>query len=156
MQKAKNGDYVTVEYDGTLDNGEAFESSSENGPLSFVIGQNSVFPSFEKAVIGMAPGETRDATVGSAEAYGPRREELVQTIDRSALGKEIDPQPGMVVGIKMEQEGQTHQIPATVVEVNDDQITIDYNHPLAGRDLQYKITLQAISEADDGEDMTIS
>ena len=156
MQQAKKGDYVTVEYEGVLDNGEAFESSADNGPLSFVIGQNNVFPSFEKVIVGMSPGETRDATVGSDEAYGPRREELVQTIDRSRLGKEIDPQPGMVVGIQVEQDGQTHQVPATVIEVNDDQITIDYNHPLAGRDLQYKITLQAISEADDGDELTIN
>ena len=156
MQKAKKDDYVTVEYEGTLGDGEIFESSEDNGPLSFVIGQNSVFPSFEEAVIGMAPGESKTALVGSKESYGPRREELVQTINRTALGDQVDPQPGTVISMKMEQEGQEHQVPAMIVEVNDDQVTIDYNHPLAGRDLHYKITLQSIDEQEVPADSAIN
>jgi len=152
MQNAKKDDYVTVEYEGMLESGEVFESSTDNGPLSFVIGQNSVFPSFEAAVVGMAPGETGSALVGSGEAYGPRREELLQTINRNALGEKVDPQPGIVISMDMEQDGQTHQVPAMIVEVNDGNITIDYNHPLAGHDLHYKITLLSIADPEGSAD----
>lgn len=145
MQKAQKGDYVTVEYEGALENGEIFESSGENGPLSFVIGQNSVFPSFEEAVIGLAPGESSTAIVRSGEAYGDRRQELIQVLNRGSLGDTIDPQPGMVIGMKIERDGQSHQIPATISEVDGDRVTIDYNHPLAGRDLHYRITLREIA-----------
>jgi FKBP-type peptidyl-prolyl cis-trans isomerase 2 len=146
MQTAQKGDYVTVDYDGMREDGEIFESSLDNGPLSFVIGQDTVFPSFEAAVIGMAPGETRTATVSSGESYGPRHEDWVQVIDRASLGEDIDPKPGMVLGMKVEREGESHQVPALIVEVTDSQVTVDYNHPLAGQDLKYKITLQSIAE----------
>ncbi len=152
MQTAQKDDYVTVVYEGTLKSGEIFESSDDNGPLSFVIGQNTVFPSFEKAVLGLAPGETTTALVGPGESYGPRREELVQTINRSALDKKIDPQPGMVIGMDIEQDGQKQNVPAMIIEVNKEQVTIDYNHPLAGQDLQYKITLESITEPEEPAD----
>ena len=152
MQTAQKGDYVTVVYEGTLKSGEIFESSDDNGPLSFVIGQNGVFPSFEKAVVGLAAGETGTALVGSGEAYGPRREELVQTINRSALDEKVDPQVGIVIGMDVEHEGQTMNVPAMIIEVKDEMVTIDYNHPLAGQDLQYKITLESIAEPEEPED----
>jgi peptidylprolyl isomerase len=152
MQTAQKDDYVTVEYEGMLKSGEIFESSDDNGPLSFVIGQNGVFPSFEKAVVGMAPGETKTALVGCDEAYGPRREELVQTINRSALDEKIDPQVGMVIGIDIERDGQSQNVPAMIIEINEELITIDYNHPLAGQDLQYKITLESIAEPEEPAD----
>ena len=156
MQTAKKGDYVTVEYDGMRENGEVFESSTDNGPLSFVIGQDNVFPSFEEAVIGMAPGETKTTTVSSEESYGPRHEDWVQTIDRPALGEKIDPQPGMVIGMKVERDGESHQVPALIVEVDDKQVTVDYNHPLAGQDLKYKITLQSIDEPEEAADTVVN
>ena len=156
MQTAQKGDYVTVEYNGMREDGEVFESSDDNGPLSFVIGQDNVFPSFEKAVIGMAPGETRTATVESGEAYGPRHEDWVQTIDRAALGEEIDPQPGVILGMKVERDGESHQVPALIVEVDEKQVTVDYNHPLAGQDLQYKITLQSIAEPEETADPVVN
>ena len=152
MQTAQKGDYVTVVYEGTLKSGEVFESSDDNGPLSFVIGQNTVFPSFEKAVVGLAPGETSNALVDSGESYGPRREELVQTIKRSALDEKIDPQLGMVIGMDIERDGQSQNVPAMIIEVNKEQVTIDYNHPLAGQDLQYKITLESITEPEEPAD----
>jgi len=145
MQKVKNGDYVTVAYDGLLENGEIFESSSETGPLEFTIGQNCVFPSFEAAIIGMKPGESKIVKVGPEEAYGQHNKDLVQTLSHSALAEGIDPQPGLVIGMAMEVDGQTHKVPATIIEIDSGKITIDYNHPLAGQELQYKITLRNIA-----------
>jgi FKBP-type peptidyl-prolyl cis-trans isomerase 2 len=111
-----------------------------------VVGQKSVFPSFETGIIGMAPGETKTIKVLPDEAYGNRRDELVQTLDRRAFGDKTDLQRGMIVGMTIEKEGQTHQVPAMVTAVADNQITIDYNHPLAGQELLYRITVKNIAE----------
>jgi FKBP-type peptidyl-prolyl cis-trans isomerase 2 len=157
MQKVKEGDYVTITYDGAMENGEVFESAPEESPFEFVVGQNSVFPSFEAGLIGMKPGETRTITVSPEEAYGPRIEELVQTFDRSVFGDQIEPEPGMIVGMTIQRDGQNRQVPAAIMAVEGDRVTVDYNHPLAGQELLYRITLQAIAEgegnsATDGDD----
>lgn len=147
MQKVKEGDYVTITYEGVLADGEIFETATEDAPFEFMVGQNSVYPSFESGVIGMQPGETRSITVSSEEAYGPRIEELVQTFERKVFGDRIEPKPGMVVGMTVERDGENHQVPATIVEVAGETVTVDYNHPLAGQDLFYRITLQSVVEA---------
>jgi len=149
MQKVKEGDYVTITYEGTLQSGEVFESATEESPFEFTLGQQSVFPSFESGIIGMKQGETKSIKVGPEEAYGLRRDDLVQTLNRKAFGDQNEPQPGMVVGMTMEKDGQTHQVPAMIMEVNGDQVTVDYNHPLAGQELLYKITLITIAEAEE-------
>ena len=152
MQKVKEGDYVTITYEGTLASGEIFESASEESPFEFALGQQCVFPSFESGIIGMAPGESRTIKVGPEEAYGKRRDELVQTLNRSAFGEKAEPQPGMIVGMTMEKDDQNHQVPAMIMAVDGDQITVDYNHPLAGQELLYRITLQTIAEAEESAD----
>jgi FKBP-type peptidyl-prolyl cis-trans isomerase 2 len=149
MQKVKEGDYVTIIYEGTLESGEVFESATEEGPFEFTVGQQCVFPSFESGIIGMAPGETRTIKVSPEEAYGTRREDLIHTLNRSAFSEKTDPQPGMIVGMTMEKDGEKHQVPAMIMAIDGDQITVDYNHPLAGQELLYKITLQTIGEAEE-------
>ncbi|MEN8135279.1 MAG: peptidylprolyl isomerase [Thermodesulfobacteriota bacterium] len=149
MLKVKEGDYVTITYEGTLASGEVFESATEDNPFEFALGQQCVFPSFEAGIIGMAPGETKTIKVGPEEAYGTRRDDLVHILNRSAFGEKTDPQPGMIVGMTMEKDGQEHQVPAMVMAADGDQITVDYNHPLAGQELLFKITLQTIGEAEE-------
>ncbi len=146
MQRVKENDSVTVVYDGLLDNGELFESSADTGPLQFTLGSNSVLPSFEEAVLGMAVGETKTVEVNGEETFGARRPELIQTVDRATFaGKEI--QPGMVLGMQMEKDGASHQVPAMVTAVDDATVTIDFNHPLAGQKLTYRITVKEIRQA---------
>ena len=146
MQHVKENDRVTVVYDGLLENGELFESSSDTGPLQFTLGTNSVLPRFEETVLGMAVGETRTVQVDSAETFGTRQEELVQTFAREIFGdKEI--RLGMVLGMQMEQEGNQSQVPALVVGVDNDHVTVDFNHPLAGQTLTYRITVKEIHSA---------
>ncbi len=152
MQKVKQGDYVTITYQGTLASGEVFEAATEESPFEFAIGQQCVFPSFEAGIIGMAAGETKTIKVGPEEAYGKRRDELVQTLNRSAFGEKADIQPGMIVGMTMEKEDQQHQVPAMIMAVEGDQVTVDYNHPLAGQELHYLITLLTITEAAESTD----
>jgi len=143
MQRVKENDSVTVIYNGAVENGQTFESSADTGPLDFTLGTQSVMPLFEQAVLGMAVNETKNIKIPPAEAYGDRREELVQTINRAIFkGKELH--AGMTLGLDMEKEGKSVKVPATVSAVNDDTVTVDFNHPLAGLTLVYTITLTAI------------
>ncbi|NTV14872.1 MAG: peptidylprolyl isomerase [Desulfobulbaceae bacterium] len=145
MQPAQTGDQITLIYDGILANGEIFESSTDTGPLDFVIGDGSVLPAFEAAVLGMKPGEIKTIKVPPQGAYGTRDEELVQTVSRSNINTQAELAPGVVVGMALERDGQSVQVPAMVTVVADDQITVDFNHPLAGQELFYRITVQSIS-----------
>jgi peptidylprolyl isomerase len=146
MKTAQQGDFVTLIYEGSLEDGEIFESSSDTGPLNFQIGSGTVMPCFEEGVIGMKIEETKEINLAPKDGYGERQEELVQSINRSSLGKNADIKPGIVVGMDMEKDGQTHQIPAMVTDVQGDMVTIDYNHPLAGKKIIFKITLQEIKK----------
>ena len=146
MKTAQQGDFVTLIYEGSLEDGEIFESSSDTGPLNFQIGSGTVMPCFEEGVIGMKIEETKAINLAPKEAYGERQDELVQSINRSSLGKNADIKPGIVVGMDMEKDGQTHQIPAMVTDVQGDMVTIDYNHPLAGKEIIFKITLKEIKK----------
>jgi len=145
MQPAQTGDQITLVYDGMLANGEIFESSTDTGPLAFILGDGSVLPAFEAAVCGMQPGEIKTIKVPPQGAYGTRDEALVQTVPRSLINTQAELAPGVVVGMAMERDGQSVQVPALITAVADDQITVDFNHPLAGQELFYRITVQSIS-----------
>jgi len=145
MQHAQQNDQVTVLYNGQLATGEIFDSSDDTGPLSFTIGDQSVLPAFEQAVVGMAPGESRTITLAPEEAYGPRRDELVLDVPRDTFGQREITQ-GMVLGLTMEQEGKPVKMPATVVTVTAGTVTVDFNHPLAGQALTFTLTLQSIDQ----------
>lgn len=146
MQRATHNDKVTVNYTGSLAGGEVFESSADSGPLVFQIGDQSVLPAFERAVIGMAAGETKAITLAAEEAYGPRREELLIEVPRNTFGQR-EVSRGMVLGLTMDKDGEPHQMPATVVAVTTDTVTVDFNHPLAGQALTYHLTVQAVDES---------
>jgi FKBP-type peptidyl-prolyl cis-trans isomerase 2 len=144
MLKAKPGDLVTVIYEGILENGEIFESSQDTGPLQFRIGTASVMLAFEMAVIGMGINESKEIRLKPEEAYGLPREDLIHTLSRSTWDKNADIKPGVVLGMTMEKDGEQHQVPAMVTAVSGDMVTIDFNHPLAGKQIFYKLTLQNI------------
>ena len=145
MHTAKPGDLVSVIYEGCLDNNEIFESANDTGPLKFTIGAGQVLPDFEKNIIGMAAGESKEFTLPPEVSHGPHDPNLVHTIQRQGLKQGQDIKVGMVLAMNMEKEGKTHQVPAMVTGVGDETITVDFNHPLAGKELTYKVTLQSIN-----------
>jgi len=147
MSDINANDLVVVDYEGFLDNGEIFDTTRENGPLEFQVGTQAVLPAFEEAVIGLAVGESTEVSIPAASAYGEHNEEMVFELDRQHLGGDIDPQPGMVLAMTMEKEGQEHKFPATVAAINGDKVTMDFNHPLAGKDLRFKLTLKEVKAA---------
>ncbi len=147
MRTAAPGDEVFVEYEGILENGEVFDSTKDSGTLHFVIGTGSVMPLFEESVIGMKDGEQHEITMQPDDAFGHRQEELVQTIDRATFGeRSSEVKVGTVLNLKTEKDGQPHTVPALVTEVGEETITLDYNHPLAGQNILYKLTLVKIGD----------
>ena len=139
MSQVKNGDTVKVHYTGTLADGTVFDSSLEREPLEFTLGEGQLIPGFEKTVLGMSAGESRTVTIPAEEAYGPYREEMVLEVPRTQLPADMQPQGGMQLQVGEEQgEGMVVQI----TQVSDTNITLDANHPLAGKDLTFNIQLQ--------------
>ena len=132
---ARDGDTVSVHYEGTLDDGEVFDSSMGRGPLKFKIGSGQVIPGFDRAVRGLSVGESTTARMVPEEAYGPIRADLVLDVPRA------DAPPDLVVGDRAQlASGAT----VVVVAITDEIVRIDANHPLAGQALTFEIELVAI------------
>lgn len=144
MKRAKPGDSVTIDYEGVLSNGEIFETTAETGALEFTLGTGMVMPAFELAIVGMSLNESKDVILAPKDGYGERQEELLQIIDRQLFGPDVELKVGQILQLNVKKEGVSHQVPATVVELNQDRVTVDYNHPLAGHTLTYKVTLKKI------------
>lgn len=138
MAAAKQGDTVSVHYTGKLTDGTVFDSSRERDPIQFKLGEQQVIPGFEKAVEGMEPGEKTEVTIPADEAYGQRNEEAVAAVERARLPEGLDPQ----VGQQLQMQGPEGQaMPVRVTDVDDENITVDANHPLAGKDLIFELEL---------------
>src|SRR3989338_754851 len=142
VQKVKQGDLIKVEYEGKLENGTVFDASKlHDAPLQFEAGSGQMIKGFDDAVLGMKVGEEKEVTLETAEAYGQINTSLLKKVPQSQLplGQKIE--KGMVLDIGL-PTGQ--KIPARVVEVTLNDITIDLNHPLAGKVLKFKIKVVAI------------
>ena len=142
QNKVKSGDTIKVHYTGTLDDGSVFDSSEGKDPLEFKVGEKQVIPGFEDAVRQMKVNEEKTITIPSDEAYGPKQKQLMWEIPRDKLPQEIEPQKGAQLMLKA-PSGQ--QLPAFVSEVKDTSIVLDLNHPLAGKDLTFKIKVVAVN-----------
>ena len=138
----ENGQKVKIHYTGTLDDGSQFDSSAGRDPLEFEMGAGMVIPGFEKGVAGMEVGDKKTIHIPAAEAYGERREEMIMQFERSQLPEDIKPEVGM--GLQMQgPEGQP--VPVTVTAVDEENITIDANHQLAGQNLNFELELVEVS-----------
>ncbi len=141
MAQAKSGDTVIVHYTGKLDDGTVFDTSIAREPLQFTIGEEQLIPGFEQAVIGMSEGETKTIKIPAGEAYGPYREELILTVERNKLPLHFQPRKGQRLQIR-QANGRIAFV--YVIEVTESTITLDANHPLAGKDLTFDIQLLKI------------
>jgi peptidylprolyl isomerase len=139
--QAKDGDSVEVNYTGKLADGTVFDTSTGRDPLKFKLGGGQMIPGFEKAVLGMKVGEKKTITIPAAEAYGPRRDDLFIEVPRSQLPDTMAPQ----VGQHLQSTAQDGTIVVvTITKVSDTTVTVDANHPLAGKDLTFEIELSKI------------
>ncbi len=140
MSQVKQGDKIRVHYTGRLEDGSEFDRSASDDPLEITVGENSVIDGFEQAVLGMTVGERKTVTIPPDQGYGPRRDEMMQEIDRSTIPEELE----LKVGARMEASGEETMFTLTVVEIGEKTVTLDANHPLAGKDLTFEIELLAI------------
>jgi peptidylprolyl isomerase len=139
--QAKNGDTVEVNYTGKLADGTVFDSSVGAQPLKFALGAGQMIPGFEKAVLGMKVGDKKTITIPAADAYGPHQDELVMEVPRTQLPDIMSPQVGQQLQ-STQKDGSMMVV--TITKVSDSTVTVDANHPLAGRDLTFEIELMKI------------
>lgn len=137
---ATNGDTVRVHYTGTLDDGTVFDSSRERDPLEFVLGQGSLIPGFESAVEGREAGEKVCVTLPPDKAYGDVDRELIFTVPRAQVPDHIP----LNVGVPLQLSNEQGQMDVTITEVGADEVTLDANHPLAGKTLTFEIEIVEI------------
>lgn len=138
----KIGDTVRVHYTGTLTDGTQFDTSEGRDPLAFTVGCDQVISGFERAVIGLSVGDTITVTIAPEDAYGPRNEELSHTVSREDFG--TDPYVGGEVNV-VSPDGD--EIPGRIVAMDGDDVTLDFNHPLAGETLVFEVMLVEVDPA---------
>lgn len=143
MKIVAKGDKIKVDYTGTFDDGTVFDASEKHGqPLEFEAGSGQVIKGFDDAVLGMNEGQEKKITITPAEAYGEVKAELNKKVPRKQLPQDQEPKVGMVLAVGL-PNGQ--QFPARIVAVTADDVTIDLNHPLAGKTLHFRIKVAEIS-----------
>ncbi len=142
MTQAKPGDTLHIHYKGSLDDGSIFDSSEGRDPLKFELGSGQIIPGLDAGVTGMEVGETRTVRVEAAEAYGEHHPQMVQAVDRAGVPDHIPTEPGTQLQVQT-QDGQALNV--VVVDVTEDEVILDANHPLAGKDLTFDVELVAIA-----------
>jgi peptidylprolyl isomerase len=141
MAQAKIGDTVRIHYTGRLDDGTVFKTSCGHKPLKFKIGKSRLIPAFQETVVGMKPGKSRTVKIAADEAYGPRREEMVVAVEKNKFPENVKP----YVGLELDVHQQNGKIfAAKVIDITEGSVTLDANHPLAGKDLIFDIELVEI------------
>ena len=141
MAQVKKGSKVKVFYTGKLKDGTVFESNLGQQPLEFVVGKGKVIKGFEKAVLDMQLGQTKTVTIKPADAYGPRDQELVRTVGRATLPPSLTPELNREIACTLDDGSE---IDGTVTAIEADTITVDGNHPLAGKNLLFDLKLVGI------------
>jgi peptidylprolyl isomerase len=142
MTQASSGQTVRIHYYAKLENGTLLDTSAERDPMEFELGSKQVIPGLDNAVQGMTVGEKKTVTIQADDAYGQRHEQLIVSVPNNELPKDLQPS----VGMELESRAPDGQITKLIVtEVADDSITVDANHPLAGKVLQFDIELIEIT-----------
>ena len=167
MAQAEKGNTVTINFTGSLDDGTVFDSTledaeccedeccddgceddeecgcggHESGPMTFVLGEEILFPQIDAAIVGMAPGEKKTVKIAAADAFGEYDKEKVFTVPRSDLPEDLIPEVGDELSLSNEDD---EELEVVVLETTEDQVTFDANHPLAGEDVTFEIELVSI------------
>ena len=141
MDTVKENDSISITFTGMLDNGAVFAEVPATQPMKIRLGDSELPPTVEMAVIGMQKGESKKIRVSPDEGYGPRLKDLLHEVPKGTFGDRIDPKPGMILSQKVEKDGVEQKVPVTVIEVKEEVVVLDYNHPLAGHHLTYEVTV---------------
>jgi len=137
----KKGNRIKVQYTGTLQDGTIFDKSKEGEPLEFTVGSGQIIPGFDKAVEGMKLNEEKKVTLKTEDAYGKRDETAIREFPKNSLPENFKPEKGVMIKLQ-DQTGRA--MPGTVTDITENSITVDLNHPLAGKDLTFDIKVIGI------------
>ncbi|MGY6697237.1 MAG: FKBP-type peptidyl-prolyl cis-trans isomerase [Roseinatronobacter sp.] len=140
--QASAGNTVCFHYTGTLEDGSVFDSSEGRDPLEFELGSGTIIPGLDRAIAGMRVGEQKTVTIPSEEAYGAYQPQARQDVPRDQIPPEIPLDKGAMLQM---QTPDGNAIPVMVAEVSDDTVTLDANHPLAGKDLTFAVEIVSVS-----------
>jgi len=142
IERAKEGDVVTVHYTGRLEDGTVFDSSLDREPLQVTLGDGKIIPGVERAIVGMRPGDSKTEIIPSDQAYGPHDAEMVFKVGRNRFPDDVRPELGQDLQIQ-HSDGRSTQV--LVIGVSESTVTLDANHPLAGKNLIFDLQLVAIT-----------
>jgi FKBP-type peptidyl-prolyl cis-trans isomerase 2 len=150
--KITQGSVVKIEYKGTLSDGTVFDTTEGKQPLSFLVGANQVIPAFETNVISMKAGQTKKFTIKAKEAYGDPDPSKIVTLPKDQRFTGIDLKEGATIFANNKApDGRVIQTPMKVVKVTDSEVTMDYNHPLAGKDLTFEVKVVEVQQPQAGQ-----
>jgi len=141
MTKVKNGDTVHVHYTGKLDNGVVFDTSTSREPLEVKIGEGSVIPGFESGLLEMSKGETKILDIEKENAYGEKHDYMVQEVPKDKVPEDVK------LGDMLQGTSPAGPVNFTVVEIKDEVVVLDGNHPLAGEKLIFEVEIVDIIES---------
>ncbi len=144
MEKVENGLYVSVDYKGTLQNGEVFDSSQGGQPLEVQMGADQMIAGFERELMEMSLHDKKEFTLSPEDAYGQRDDSLTRDFARADFPPEMEPEVGMTIALQTPEGRQT---PAQITHLDEEKISVDLNHPLAGESLTFEIEVVGISSA---------
>jgi FKBP-type peptidyl-prolyl cis-trans isomerase 2 len=135
----KKGEWIKVEYLGTLDDGTVFDSTEKSGgmPLKFQVGMGQLIKGFDDSVLNRKLGEEYQINLKPNEAYGEYKEGLIQKVPKDQFPKSSDLQPGMLLMVM----GPQGQMLASIKSIEEEDVYIDLNHPMAGKNLNFKIKI---------------
>ena len=140
--KITENSFVAIEYCLTIDSGEEVDRSRAGNPLSFIAGTGQIIPGLEKELMGMEAGDSANITVEPDDAYGPAREDLLHIVPRSQFPADVDIKPG----IRLQAQSPNGPIIIAVKTVEEDTVTVDLNHPLAGQRLHFDVRVVEVRE----------
>jgi FKBP-type peptidyl-prolyl cis-trans isomerase 2 len=141
MQQVQHGDKIRVHYHGKLRSGETFDSSEGRDPLEFTVGTGQVIKGFDEGVKGMQVGEKKTVEIPVGDAYGEKSEDMVIEFPKSQFPEDMNPEVGQQL---MMSNGSGQSFPVTIMEVQEENVILDANHPLAGQDLIFDLELVEI------------
>jgi peptidylprolyl isomerase len=138
----ENGQFALIHYTGTLSNGEIFDTTEGREPFEFEIGGGHVIPAFEEAIKAMAINDEKDIFIKAADAYGSHNPAMTQTVPIADVSKYLTPEKGMIIQVML---SNGEHAPARISDVTAENVILDFNHPLAGEDLSFKLKLIAVN-----------
>ena len=143
MTQAQSGNTVKIKYNLKLqEDNKLIDESTNNQTMELKLGENKVIPMLEDAIVGMSPGDAKTVSIPSDQAFGAHKQDLVVDIDRNQFPQDTQPQVGQQVTLTHE-DGNTTKL--TVTDFSDEKVTLDANHPMAGKDMTFEIELLEIA-----------